>query len=187
MHCRARGSQIHSAEKGPVVVIFGIPDHLFERLNRLPNDKGSRPALTTRILAWGTRGVLTGAMLLAPASVVSSVASCSTCSEKCEQASVVGVVCYEIPAEECAADQHCAVRTGCHCAALSSTGVDPAGCKLGSCPYVAKETECLKTTGCEWGDACQEKVICNSLGDENSCNNTANSRCSWMKDGCGGG
>jgi hypothetical protein len=142
--------------------------------------------LLPRILAWGTRGVLTGAMLLAPASVVSSVASCSTCSEKCVQGSV-GLACYEIPAKDCAADQYCAVRTGCHCAALSSTGVEPAGCNLTTCYHVENETECLKTTGCEWGDACQEKVICDSLGDENSCNDTANSRCSWMKDGCGGG
>ena len=133
--------------------------------------------------SWVTRAGLTGALLWVPASMATVVSCGLSCGGHCEYRTV-GMACYALPASTCldgGADYACAVRTGCHCAGMSPTNLQPAGCNLGSCDQHKDQSTCLQTTGCEWSDACQDAIDCHSITNENTCN-AQTEQCGWQKE-----
>ena len=124
------------------------------------------------------RWLLAGTTLLAPASMVTAVSCGLGCNNYCE-ASGNGIPCRSLPASDCSSLSYCSVRTGCHCAGMSNTNVEPVGCNVNACAFVTTQLECLRTSGCEWSDACQDAFDCSTL-DESACK--MNTLCSWRKD-----
>ena len=129
------------------------------------------------------RCLLTIAVLLAPASMVTAVSCGLNCSTKCEPGSVLQA-CRDLPASSCldgGTGYSCTVRTGCHCADMTNSNPEPPGCNVGACAAVTSQAECLRTTGCDWSDACQDSIDCHSFDeDQNGCNANEH-QCEWYK------
>jgi hypothetical protein len=132
------------------------------------------------------RHVLTFAAPLAPASMIITTSCDLNCSARCES-EIKGPPCYREPASTCldgGTEYSCAVRTGCHCAGMSSSNPEPAGCNTAACDYIKDQASCSAKASCEWGDACQDLIDCHIFDqDQNGCN-AHERQCSWHRD-CG--
>jgi len=139
--------------------------------------------VAVRCISVACRYVLAGVSLLVPASVVTAT-SCAdlNCGSTCDNRGGA-IICGWNSASECSAYSFCAVLTSCFCSGTSSAVPEPQGCNAAACHVATNPTECVRTTGCEWGDNCREATDCHAMDlDETACRK--NPRCSYRKD-CG--
>jgi len=157
--------------------------HAHETRPPEPRRNANVMALSARCISAVCRYVLAGAALLVPASVITAT-SCAdlNCGSTCDNRGGA-IICGWNSASECSAYSFCAVRTGCACAGLSSSNLEPKGCSSATCWLAKNKSECITGTGCEWGDVCDEGVDCHTMDlDETACRQ--NPRCTYHKD-CG--
>jgi len=99
----------------------------------------------------------------------------SVCSGTCDR-DALATYCINYAAAKCPASD-CVVRSGCHCVVNSDGTMDSEACGISACAFATDAARCPRSQGCEWGDACQDRVNCTEQ-TKDTCDKVA--ICNWV-------